>query len=60
MEECDGDVLAWSCLMIHVVTEWGSNAWEWADRLLKRLNISESTQGRLGSEFVPIPEAVVG
>ena len=52
---CEKDVLAWACLMLMAVTDKGSDAWQWAERILVPLHVGKAKQQQLGEDFLPIP-----
>ena len=52
---CEKDVLAWACLMLMAVTNKGSDAWQWAERIFVPLHVGKAKQQQLGKDFLPIP-----
>lgn len=53
--ECNNDVLAWCCLVLHATAERGGETWCWADSILNNIQITEERRDELGKNFIVIP-----
>lgn len=53
--ECEGDVLAWCCLMVFATAERGGELGRWARGMLDDIVVTAERRDELGKKFIPVP-----
>ncbi|KAH0847640.1 hypothetical protein FOPE_00877 [Fonsecaea pedrosoi] len=54
-DTCDGDALAWACLLVRDTTSRGSTSWGWATKYLAKMDLSAEREAYLDRRFFSRP-----